>query len=202
MSNAAERNLPLWTAVARRPDFLLALGIGIAGITLLYYELLLRETTLGTAVARTAEQPVYQAAVAVLGATTIILFGLNFAVSTLLLRVGLGRRASFGAGAGTFVGAFAAGCPACGAFLLSLVGVGAGLAALPFAGLEVWLVAAMIIALTFEYASRRLRVACSGTDGDGCAAIPAASRMRLALLAVAGTALSSGLVAALLTNEV
>lgn len=202
MSNAAERSPALWTAVARRPDVLLAIGAGIAGIALLYYELLLRETTLRTAIARTADQPVYQAAVAVLAAATFILFGLNFGVSTLLLRVGLGRRASVGTGAGTLVGAFAAGCPACGAFLLSLVGVGAGLSALPFAGLEVWSAAALIMAFTFGYASRRLRVACSTSGGEGCAAIPAASRMKLVLLAVAGAALWGLLIAAILANEV
>src|SRR3989344_9203560 len=36
-----------------------------------------------------------------------------------------------------FLGAISTGCPVCGAFLISLLGVGGGLAAFPFQGLEI-----------------------------------------------------------------
>lgn len=77
------------------------------------------------------------------------------------------------AGAG-LVGACAVGCRACGAYLFSLLGVGAGLAVLPFGGLELWVLASLLMAATLSRSWGRLDAAC--LDGEACPKLPDVSR--------------------------
>lgn len=64
------------------------------------------------------------------------LFGANIGVLTLQLRARIAAKTQTGSLLGAIVGGFAVGCPSCGAYLLSIVGVSSGLAVLPFGGLE------------------------------------------------------------------
>lgn len=146
----------LLLSLLKRWDFVLS---GIAGILILanaYYFLLTRTTTLTAVIHNMGSEPIYLLLIGILVPVTMILFGLNFALSLILLRAGGGVGRIGETFTGAVLGAFGAGCPACGAFLFSLIGVSAGLAALPFGGLELWLGSTFIMALSFRSSIRRL----------------------------------------------
>lgn len=132
----------------RRPDFLLAATLGIFILANIYYGLILRTATLQMLVDNMANEPVYFALLSFLAPITLLLFGLNFGLALTLYRARGGTPGLGGTFFGALVGAFGVGCPACGAFLLSLVGVTAGLAVLPFGGLELWVIAGAVMAAT------------------------------------------------------
>ena len=88
----------------------------------------------------------------ILASTSLLVFGLNFGLSAILIRAGASTNSLARSLLGGLVGGFGVGCPLCGAFLLSLVGVSAGLAAFPFAGLEFWAGSSAIMILTLRAA--------------------------------------------------
>src|SRR3989338_8139000 len=66
-----------------------------------------------------------------------VLFGLNavILVQRFRMKARIAKESSL-SGTGIIAGAFASGCPVCGSLLLPLIGVSGGLAAFPFRGLE------------------------------------------------------------------
>ncbi len=162
----------------QRPDALLAFVAGSVTIALVYYLLLLRETTFHRVAAADASRPAYGIAVAVLAVGACLLFGANLAAANVLARARTGGRLSIGAGVGGVAGAFGAGCPTCGAFLLSVIGVSGGLSVLPLAGIELWAGACLLMALTAWSAIRRLRT-CREQD---CPRLPPPSALHMAVL--------------------
>ncbi|NIT03590.1 hypothetical protein GTO10_01480 [Candidatus Saccharibacteria bacterium] len=87
-----------------------------------------------------------------------LLGGVNLALTVLRMRktkVFIGR-ASFPGFLGTFGGAFAASCSACSTALISLVGLSGGLAILPFEGLEISLLALVLLLISLYLISKSL----------------------------------------------
>ncbi len=162
----------------RRPDAILAFVAGSVSIALVYYVLLLRETTFHRAAAADASRPAYGIGVATLAVAACLLFGVNLAAVNVLARARAGGRVSIGAGAGGLAGAFGAGCPTCGAFLLSVIGVSGGLSVLPLAGLELWAGACLLMGLTTWSAVRRLRMC----GDEKCPRLPPPSRLHMTVL--------------------
>ncbi len=180
----------------RRPDALAAFFAGAATIALAYYVLLLRETTFHRAAAADAGRPAYGIIVAALALGTCLLFGVNLAALYLLARTRAGGRLLIGVLTGGLAGAFGAGCPSCGAFLLSAIGVSGGLAVLPLGGIELWAGACLLTAMTAWSAVRRLR-----RCGDaGCPALPPPSTVQMAVLALIGLVAAVALLALLAIN--
>ena len=185
---------PLQVAASlwRRADFVLAVPVGALALALAYYWLLLRVTTVHTMVRKLASQPLYLMLLGGLVVIALVLFGLNVGLLGLLVRARAQVRGQGGSVVGIVIGSFGVGCPSCGAFLLSLVGVSAGVSALPFAGLELWFIACLIMAFTFWRSLRSLRkgVCATPASGDACASLPPVSRMHVALLASGGLAVT------------
>ena len=117
-------------ALWRRTDVLAPAGAASIALLLVYYLLLTPATTLARLVSASSASPVYLPVLALLVLVTSGLFGANVAIFTLLTRARLATSAPTGSVVAGIVGAFGVGCPACGAYLLSLLGVSAGLAAL------------------------------------------------------------------------
>jgi len=165
--------LTLW----RRPDFVAAAVAGALGMALLYYILVLQVTTLHTIATRTATAPVYQAGVLVLVPAAVLVFGINFGLTVLLLRARAVAPDQAGSLIGALIGGFGASCPSCSAFLLSVIGVSAGLSVLPFAGLELWTAATLVMAFTLWRSLHALgRASCAVRTSDGqCVGLPPVS---------------------------
>ncbi len=167
-----------------------------------YYLLLLQVTNVHTMIEKTSRHPAYPALLAVLIPMSIVLFGLNFALGTVLWRLRTGRANGSGPVVGAVLGGFGAACPSCGAFLLSVIGVTAGLSVLPFAGLELWVAATAVMGYSLVRSLRSLDLATcpTPTDRPSCE-LPASSAVRLTVFAV--TALASGafLIALAAENE-
>jgi len=195
--------LSILTSLWTRPDFLMSVVVGALGLALAYYWLLLRVTTLHTMVSKLSSQPLYLALLAVLAPAALLLFGLNFGVLGLSVRARAQLRGQGGSFLGIVIGGFGAGCPSCGAFLLSLVGVSAGVSALPFGGLELWLISCVIMALTFRRSLRALQLKVCDASGtaNACPRMPAVSRVQLVILTALGLALAGMLLWAVATNE-
>lgn len=176
-------------AVWRRADVVATAAAGSIALLLAYYLLLTRTTTLERLVSASSESPVYLPGLALLVLVTTGLFGASFAMFALLTRARLATSAPTGSVVAGLIGAFGVGCPACGAYLLSLLGVSAGLAVLPFGGLEIWALASLLMAATLARSWRALVTACPG-DETGCPMLPDVSR-RLTLVAVAAVGILS-----------
>lgn len=75
------------------------------------------------------------------------LFGINTAFFWYKkeVKLKLGLKEGIGSTAGALFGSIASGCPVCGAFLLSLVGVTSGLAIFPFKGIEIQLLSIALL---------------------------------------------------------
>jgi hypothetical protein len=188
--------------LCRRPDFVLSASVGALALALLYYWLLLRETILHTMGGKLSGQPIYVVALAVLAPAALMLFGANLGLAGLLVRARARVHGQSGSLLGILIGAFSVGCPSCGAFLLSLVGVTAGLSALPFAGLELWLLSGLIMAYTFWRSLSALHTRTCTAAGDGaCLALPAVSRAQAAILALAVVVLAGLLLWTMATHE-
>jgi len=201
MDNRSKRLL--LKTLLRRPDFLLSVLIGVFVLVTLYYWLLLRVSTFETVLANMSTEPIYLAAISVLVPITLGLFGLNFGVATMLFRAGGSLKWQSGALLGALVGGFGASCPMCGAFLLSLIGVTAGLGALPFAGLELWSVSTAIMALALGGSLRVLdKNSCDwNAQATACWQLPKVDRKHLAVLLVLGVGLTANLYAMVVGNE-
>lgn len=152
-----------------RPDALIAGGAGAALVLTVYYFLLTRVGSLHMMLSATSSRPFYFPLVMVLVAVASILFGANFAILNLLIAQRRTPALPLWSLGGASVGAFAAGCPACGALLLSLLGVGSGLSVLPFAGLELWSAAVLVMGVTLWRSLRRLRPAVCVVEPPDCA---------------------------------
>lgn len=202
LTAARETPQARWTfAVVRHRDVAAGIPAGVATILLGYYLLLAQETSLHTVAAHIRQWPAYMWGLAVLGPLTIALFAANFAAFALLLRARAGRAPQAGTLVGGLVGGFAVACPSCGAFLLSAVGVTTGLAALPFAGLELWAVAAAIMAGALPWSLRRLQVQCPTGTSTMCSGLPAPSSRHLLAVSAVGVAAAAGLAVALALHE-
>jgi len=96
----------------------------------------------------------------------------------------------------------ATGCPLCGAYLLTLAGVTSGLGALPFGGLEVWLLAASLMALAFHRSLVALGRRCDPNDASGsCGAVPSTRANDVAGLLLVVVLLATVLVVLVLAHE-
>jgi len=135
--------------VARRADFWIAALIAALAGLLLGDFLLTRVTSIGRVIQAQSANPVYLVALAGLASVDLALIAGNAGLLIVLLRRRLTLRPQAGSAVGVIIGGFAVGCPACGAYLLSLVGVSTGLAALPFGGLELWTASIILMAATF-----------------------------------------------------
>ena len=192
----------LWRLL-RQPDFLPSATVGALALALVYYWLLLRETTIHTMTSKLAGEPIYLVALALLAVTALVLFGLNFAVLGLQLRARAVTPDQGGSLLGMVVGGFGVGCPSCGAFLLSLVGVSAGVSALPFGGLELWLASCTIMGFAFWRLLRRLGTGACATSvaADGCPVLPPVSPRHVVVMVVVAFLLGGVLASALMGNE-
>ncbi|MBI2626296.1 MAG: hypothetical protein HYW69_01740 [Candidatus Nealsonbacteria bacterium] len=112
----------------------IALSVAINAL-LVYYLILLESSTLSLFLQ--SNNALYNILSIAFTALISILFGLS--ASLLLYHLKLKQASKSGAGRSVFggiIGAFATGCPTCGAWLVSAIGIGGGLAAFPFQGLE------------------------------------------------------------------
>lgn len=126
---------------------------------LLYYWLLLQTSTLTAFYYNTRVDTVYMWTYISTTVATVVLFGVNVGLAVYLFRrtKRLTMKDQSGTVMGGTVGAFAAACPVCGAFLLSLIGVTGGLAALPFNGLELKVGSLALIILSLWLIVRRIK---------------------------------------------
>lgn len=89
----------------------------------------------------------------------IVLSGISIAISVWLFRhskLGRGKTITGNMG-GLVAGAFAMGCPVCGAFLLSAVGIAGGLTIFPLKGLELKFLSLGLIGLSSWYALSKVK---------------------------------------------
>ena len=182
-------------ALWRRPDVLASAGAASVALLLVYYLLLTRATTLHRLVEAAAQVPAYLPIQLSLVFVTTALFGANFAVFVLLTRARRASSTQAGSIVGGIVGAFGAGCPACGAYLFSVLGVSGGLAVLPFGGLELWALSSLLIAVTLTSSLRRLDEACAA-DEAACPTLPDPSPRQTIIAIVSAVTLSAVLVGA------
>ncbi len=181
-----QSHLTLLKTLMTRLDFALWTEVGIIMLATIYTWLLLQVTTFETLAANLVQEPVYLAAVVILAPAALLLFGLNFSLVMFLFRSGGSIQWSGGALLGALIGGFGAACPACGAFLLSLIGVTAGLAALPLAGLAFWVVAVGVMLVTLWKSTTALAErTCEGpSQAMSCWHLPQVKRTHL-LIALA-----------------
>lgn len=87
-----------------------------------------------------------------------ILAGTNLSLTVLRVRKVGGVVGGHGVFAtlGSFVGAFGAGCAACQTALISVLGISGGLAIFPFQGLEISLLALLLLSVSLYYVSKSL----------------------------------------------
>lgn len=96
-------------------------------------------------------------------ALTILLFGVALTLLVWLYRHSRLSRAGAGLGAGTGLSsALGAGCPICGAFLLQLTGLTAGLAAFPLKGLEFRFLGLGLVTASIVVAARKMELTLHG----------------------------------------
>ncbi|OJI06581.1 hypothetical protein BK004_02770 [bacterium CG10_46_32] len=129
------------------------------GLFLIYYWLLLQTSTMTAFYYNTRVDVLYMWTYMLTTIATVILFGVNVALAVYLFRrtKRLTVKDQSGTVLGGTVGAFAAACPVCGAFLLSLIGVSGGLASLPFDGLELKIGSLTLIILSLWLIVRRIK---------------------------------------------
>ncbi len=186
----------LLRTLIKRPDFILS---GLAGGLVLataYYVLLLQGSRLTMLIENSRTEPIYLGLLIILASTSLIVFGLNFGLSAILFKAGAGTNSLARSLVGGLVGGFGVGCPLCGAFLLSLIGVGAGLAAFPFAGLEFWALSCVIMILTLRSALIQLdRTTCDPNSGEiTCWRLPAVKTQVILLFGLLSLSLAINLV--------
>ena len=193
----------LFRTLLTRSDFLLSILVGVLALATLYYWLLLQTTNFPMMLENLSREPVYFSALLVLVPVALVLFGFNLGLTILLLRTRSGLKWQGGMLLGVAIGGFGAGCPACGAFLLSLVGVTAGLGALPFAGLEFWTASVGVMALTLWRSSSLLERNTCTQDGAGavsCWRLPGVDLKQSLVLCVLACVLVAGFYAMLTTK--
>lgn len=190
----------LFKTLLTRSDFLLSVLVGVLILAILYYWLLLQTTNFPMMLDNLSREPVYFSALLILVPIALVLFGSNFGLTILLLRTRSGLKWQGGTLLGVAIGGFGAGCPACGAFLLSLVGVTAGLSALPFAGLEFWTASVGVMGLTLWRSLTLLERNTCTQDAAGavsCWRLPKVELKQLLVLSVLACILAVGFYAML-----
>lgn len=186
----------LFKTLLVRADFLLSILVGVLGLAILYYWLLLQTTDFPMMLDNLSREPVYFAGLLILIPVALILFGFNFGLALLLFRTRSGLKWQGGTLLGVLIGGFGAGCPACGAFLLSLVGVTAGLSALPFAGLEFWVASVGVMVITLRGSLKRLDRNTCTQDALGtasCWRLPGGNAKQLIVLSALSCTLAATL---------
>lgn len=201
-SSLSVRAIPVRELLARA-DFLLGMLVGILALASAYYWLLLQVSTLEVTYGNMAREPIYLALIIVLVPASMFLFGFNFALTALLFQINGSLRWMGGSLLGGITGGFGAGCPVCGALLLSLLGVAGGLTVLPFAGLEIWLASVAIMGVAASASLRGLsQKACDrDTQTGACWRLPPVQARQLTLLALLAAALVANLYWMLRINE-
>ncbi len=154
-----------------------------AAIAWLYYWLLTRVTTLPAFFAMVKNGDFgpnsYRYAALYWGSTlaTVIFFGVSAGLLAWLWRRSQLAKAVTGSNAfGALVGAFGSACPVCGAFLLSLLGVSGGVAAMPLQGLELKFTSLGLMVGSTVFAARQVKRAEGCEDCDDIAKHVAAAR--------------------------
>lgn len=137
---------------------LIGINAGLA-LLLIYYWLLLQTSSLTAFYDVTNNDPFYFWTYTTTTIVTVVLFGVNVALAVYLYRrtKTVTVRDQSGTVIGGAAGAFAAACPVCGAFLLSLIGVSGGLATLPFKGLEIKIISLAFIILSLYLIAKRIK---------------------------------------------
>lgn len=154
MSETPNQNTPM-----NKATYSLIGIIASLALFLIFHWLLLQTSTITAFYYNTRVNAFYMWTYIVTTIATIVLFGVNVALAVYLFRrtKRLTAKDQSGTIAGGVVGAFAAACPVCGAFLLSLIGVTGGLAALPFNGLELKVASLGLIIISLWLISRRIK---------------------------------------------
>lgn len=136
--------------------------IGIAasfGLSLLFYWSLLLNSSIKSLIENTKSEPSYLLSYGILTLGTIILFGIN--VSIFVYRwqkFGLPNiKRQISNGIGALIGVAASACPVCGSTILSLIGITAGLAVFPFAGLELKALSFSLMLLPIYLTKREIK---------------------------------------------
>lgn len=201
MRSSSAARLETLRALTRRGDFLVGLAVGVLGLALVYYWLLTQVSNFGRLAEAIRTEPAYLAGIAVLLPVSFGLFGLNFAVLLILRRARLRLGTQAGTALGATAGALAVGCPLCGAYLLTLLGVTSGLAALPFGGLELWTLAAGVMGFTLFRSLGSLKQCAGSHRSASCSGLTNVKRRDVGLLVLLAALMALGLVVMVLVNE-
>lgn len=136
-----------------------ALAASIGFSVLLLWGLQLN-SSIATLIANTYPIPFYFWPYALLTFGSIILFGVNAALLTWRVRkFGMPKlRRQTGTGIGSLTGLAASACPVCGSTLLAAVGISGGLAAFPLGGLELKVLAFLLLAVPLILILREKRL--------------------------------------------
>lgn len=149
--------------------FLFYFLIGVTasvGLFLLYDFFLTRTSSITTLILNTVNDPFYLWFYSISTFVAVILFGVDVAVSVYLFRsLHVAHiKEQGGNTVGVVIGAFAASCPVCSGFLLSLIGISGGLSVFPFKGLELKTLSVLFFAVPLFFLLRRLKNHnCKGT---------------------------------------
>ncbi len=131
-----------------------------ANFLALDYILLNQSTTFRIMAAQNT--PLFNYSALALSVVTAGLFGLSMAMLLYIFR--MRRVGGAGAAPGTFVGtliaAVASGCPVCGVWLLPLLGIAGSLAVFPFQGLELRVLAILLLAFSIVRSADVIRGVC------------------------------------------
>lgn len=131
---------------------------GFLGLGVLFWWLLSKKTTFVLFYSMYGMVPLYFWPYIILTLVSMILFGLNLAVAVYSWQHSGLRNVKIQGGnaLGAFLGTLGSACPTCCAFLLSLLGVTTGVAALPFQGLELKLLSAVLLGISLWLLARKL----------------------------------------------
>jgi hypothetical protein len=135
----------------------IALAASLAFFLLLLGTLRL-DSSVSDLINETKTEPSYLWTYFILTILAIVLFGLNAAFFVYRWRKFslLGFKPLGGSGLGTILSVAASACPVCGSTLLSLIGLSAGLAVFPLAGLELKALSVLLLALPLSFPYRTL----------------------------------------------
>ncbi len=125
-----------FAAAFTEPVYALFAASAALNLLLVYFFILLQTTTLEVFFA--SNTAFYNAASVMTTLLIAVLFGLALGLLLYQKRPGAEGGAAAGgqSAAGSVLGAISTGCPVCGAWLVSALGIGGGLVAFPFQGLE------------------------------------------------------------------
>jgi hypothetical protein len=170
---------PIYSAankILRSPPFLLLAISSALNMLALYYFILLKTTTLS--IFWQSNTPFYNIVSLSLSLANAISFGLLVSLAAWNIQKRISRASTSGTIGngicGAFLGALGIGCPSCGAFLISLFGVGGSLTAFPLQGIEIQAIALGLLVLALRQQSRLMLTPLCST----CAAPPSPGIVR------------------------